>query len=385
MECGIFMMDLDSQSKRRIAESLVRSSMRIGRKADGRYESVLIRYNSKDPSCVEFAELVEEECWKVGSTTLMRGYSSGRERQRYSLMPEESLKEMDPLQKAVAEAVDVRMFIGEDEDPSWSSSVAEKVKLTAPMRQRLFEIMDGRGVRWIYFGWPVPGAAEGYGCPVDRFREIFFKSIAASFSDELLDLCAFYKRALASADQVRITSPDTDLSFSIKGRPVIVDDGIISDEDIALGDVGLNIPSGEVFVAPLETTANGYITFPVVAAPGFGRIEGLRLTFRGGKVVEYDAKCGTDRFARFLESNTGDKDVIAELGIGTNPGAEFTGGSIIIDEKIYRTLHIAIGNNTGSYHGANKASSHLDMIKDMREGKLAVDGRVIMDGGIPAR
>ena len=37
------MMDLDSQSKRRIAESLVRSSMRIGRKADGRYESVLIR------------------------------------------------------------------------------------------------------------------------------------------------------------------------------------------------------------------------------------------------------------------------------------------------------------------------------------------------------
>ncbi|HPC27913.1 MAG TPA: aminopeptidase, partial [Candidatus Methanomethylicus sp.] len=178
---------------------------------------------------------------------------------------------------------------------------------------------------------------------------------------------------------------DTDLSFSIKGRPVIVDDGVISDEDIALGDVGLNIPSGEVFIAPLETTANGHITFPVVVAPGFGRIEGLKLTFRGGKVVEYDAKCGTDRFARFLESNTGDKDVIAELGIGTNPGAEFTGGSIIIDEKIYKTIHIAIGNNTGSYHGTNKASSHLDMIKEMREGKLTVDGRVIMDGGIPAR
>jgi hypothetical protein len=100
------MIDLDAQSKRRIAESLVRSSMRIGRKADGRYESVLIRYNSKDPSCVEFAELVEEECWKVGSTTLMRGYSSGRERQRYSLLPEESLRRWDPLQKAIAEAVD---------------------------------------------------------------------------------------------------------------------------------------------------------------------------------------------------------------------------------------------------------------------------------------
>ena len=40
----------------------------------------------------------------------------------------------------------------------------------------------------------------------------------------------------------------------------------------------------------------------------------------------------------------------------------------------FTTLHIAIGNNTRFYHGANKASSQFDMIKDMREGKLAVDG-----------
>lgn len=379
------MIDIEKSEKQLIARSLVKNSMRIGKRADGRSESVWIRFNSKDPTCVEFAELVEEECWKAGSTTLMVRYSSEREKKRHAMMLAGSIKDVDPIQEALIETVDVYMFIGEQDDPSWSESVADKFKLAAPTRQRFIEILDRRHVRWIYFGWPIPGAAEGYGCPIDKFRKVFFNSITASFSKELQDLCAFYKDALTGADKVQIKSPDTDLAFSIKGRPVIVDDGTISDGDVDIGDVGLNIPSGEVFVAPLETTANGFITFPVVAIPGFGRIEGLSLTFKKGKVVSFTASKGSEKFSKFLESNTGDKDVIAELGIGTNPGAEFTGGAIIIDEKIYKTIHIAIGFNTGSYHGINKASSHLDMIKDMSNGKLIVDNKVIMDGGTPSR
>ncbi len=381
------MSSLSKDDAKKIAEFLVRESMRIGRRPDGKFESVSIVYNGTDPSCEEFAYMVEDECWKAGAYTIIRKHISGRNRRKYELSPEESLKAMDPLAEAIAETVDARMFIGEEDDLSWTDGIAERLKYTAPVRQRLYEIMDGRGVRWVYFGWPVPGAAKGYGCPVDRFREIFFRSIKASLSQELLGLCRHYSGALSGADRVRITtsSGDTDLSFSIKGRPVIVDDAVISEDDVARGDTGLNIPAGEVFVAPLETTANGYITFPVVVIPGFGRVDGLRLTFRDGKVVSFGAEKGAERFRKFLDANTGDKDRIAELGVGCNPGAEFTGGSIIIDEKIYRTIHIAIGNNSGAYHGANKASSHLDMIKDMSEGQMTVDGKVVMDGGIPVR
>ncbi|MDI9644425.1 MAG: aminopeptidase [Candidatus Verstraetearchaeota archaeon] len=379
------MSELTRQEMAEYASALVNRSMSIGRKPGDGFESVSIVYNDRDLSCEEFAELVEEECWRQGAYTIIRGYSSVRSRRKYELSPEESLRGMDPIAKAIAETVDVRMFIGEEDDPCWQDGVSEKVKLTAPNRQRLYEIMDRRGVRWVYFGWPIPGAARGYGCPVERFREIFFNSIRASFSEELLDLCSYYSGALRGVDRVRILAEDTDLSFSVKGRPVIVDDGIVSKEDVANGDVGLNIPSGEVFIAPLETSANGHITFPLVVIPGFGRIEQLRLEFKEGKVDSYSAAMGAERFAKFLDANTGEKDRIAELGIGCNPGAEFTGGSIIIDEKIYRTVHIAIGNNTGSYHGINQASSHLDMIKDMRCGKLFFDGRLVMDGGEPVR
>jgi aminopeptidase len=379
------MSSLSKEEKQKVAESLVRKSMSIGRKSNGDYDSVSITYNGTDPSCVEFTNMVEEECWKVGAYTIARPYASGRNKLKYQLTPAESLKKMDPLAKALAETMDIRMFIGEDEDPTWSETISDKLKLTAPFRQRLFEIMDGRGVRWVYFGWPVAGAANAYGLTVERFRKIFFNSIKMSFSKELLDLCKYYSSTLRKADKIQIKSDDTDLRFSIKGRPVIVDDAIISKEDMAIGDVGLNIPSGEVFVAPFETTAEGHIKFPIVVIPGFGRIDDLSLTFKGGKVVAYEAKKGAEKFKKFLNANTGEKDRIAELGIGCNPGAEFTNGSIIIDEKIYKTIHIAIGNNTGSYHGTNKASSHLDMIKDMSKGKLYANSKVIMDGGVPVK
>jgi len=107
------------------------------------------------------------------------------------------------------------------------------------------------------------------------------------------------------------------------------------------------------------------------------------LEFKDGKVVRYSAEKGEENFTKFLDANTGEKDRIAELGIGCNSGAEYTGGSIIVDEKIFRTIHIAIGNNTGAYHGKNKASSHLDMIKSMVHGQLFVDGELIMERGEP--
>lgn len=194
----------------------------------------------------------------------------------------------------------------------------------------------------------------------------------------------YYGDALEGKEKVRIIADGTDLSFAIKGRPVLLDDPTISAEDEARGDVGLSIPCGEVFVAPLETTANGVILFDRVAVPGFGRMTNLKLKFVQGRVTGASADEGADRFNKFLDANSGDKDRIAELGIGCNPGAEHTGGSIIVAEKIYGTIHLAIRDNSGSYHGINKASSHLDMIKNMKRGELYVDGRLVMKDGAPA-
>ncbi len=378
------MRGLSEREMARIAHSFVRDSMLIGRRKGGKFESVRILYNATDPSCERMAFKIEEECWRVGAHTLLLTERCWRARRLYKITPEPSLREMSPFAEAIARRADVTIYLGEEDDSQWARGLSGKLKLTGPIRQKLHEILDRRKVRWAYFGWPVPGAARGYGCPVPRFRQIFFDSIRASFTHELRELCGYYRKALTGKDKVRITAADgTDLSFRIKGRPVLVDDGFISREDIERGDVGLNIPSGEIFVAPLETTAEGEIFFENVAIHGFGKVKGLRLKFHRGKIVDYDATRGKANFMNFLKANTGEKDRIAEFGVGCNPGAMYTGGSIIIDEKIFGTLHIAIGNNTGAYHGKNKASSHLDLIKDMRRGQFFVDGKLVMDRGKP--
>jgi aminopeptidase len=376
--------ELTGEEMAEIAGKLVKDSLRIGRKPDGSFEAVRIMYNSTDPTCVEFALKVEEECWKAGAHTLTLPYSSARQKTRFTITPGEALAQMNPMAEALARTIDISIFIGEEDDPGWSRDLASRVRLQAPHKQKLREILDERRVRWAYVGWPIPGAARGYECPLGRFRQIFFNSIRQSFGEEVKKLCDYYRRALEGVDQITIKAEDgTNLTFSIKGRPLLVDDAYISEEDVKRRDVGLNIPTGEVFIAPLEDSANGTIRFERVAIPGFGKIRGLKLVFEDGRVVEYEASEGCEVFTRFLEANTGDKDRIAELGIGCNPGAEYTGGSIIVDEKIYGTLHIAIGSNTGAYHGKNKASSHLDLIKDMEKGTLLADGKIIMHHGKP--
>jgi leucyl aminopeptidase (aminopeptidase T) len=341
---------------------------------------------SDDPECKKLAELIREEYWKKGAHVALTHYTSASSRKHLKIMPDSSVAEMPPPTKTFAETYDYRIFLGEDEDLDWLKGLAHKQKLGAISSQYLTEIMNRRKMKWCVFGWPVP--MKQHFVPHEEYRRIFLHAIEQTFNPRTAKIAKYYKEMLQDKDTVTITSKDgSELLFRIKGRPILLDDGILDAEDIARGDVGLNIPGGEAFLAPLETTAFGKIKFDYVVTHGFGFIKNLWLTFDKGKVIDYKAKGnGTKMFRKFLHANTGEKDRIAELGIGTNPGAEFT-GLTIVDEKILGSVHIAIGNNTGAYHGKNKASSHLDMIKIMKgqKGNMYADNKLIMKNGLPIK
>ncbi len=348
-------------------------------------EVIRVAYTETDPRTVRLARAFREECWKRGCHVTMSATSDAATRRYYQLAPEHTHTELPPSAEAMAETVDFRIFIGEDDDPHWSRGFEKMLKLGAPASQRLFEITDRRKVRWCFWGYPVQ--RKGYAVPRRVFEKTFAESTHETFSLETRRLCRYYAQALEGGDRIRITARDgTDLRFSIKGRPVLVADGIIDDTDMRKGDVGLNIPDGEAFIAPVETSANGRILFDFVSLDSFGLVKNLWLTFRNGRVVDFSADGkGTELFRKYLAVHTGQKDRIAELGIGTNRKARFI-GTTLIDEKIFGSVHIAIGNNTGAYHGKNKASNHQDMIKIMkgRGGELRVDGKLVMKDGLPA-
>ena len=184
---------------------------------------------------------------------------------------------------------------------------------------------------------------------------------------------------------MRLTHADgSDLKFSVKGRSVLKDVGFLTAEDLRNGCCGLNLPAGEAFISPLEKSAFGSVKFEKIYAPGHGFVTGLRLEFDAGRVVDYSAAKGGENFRKYLAENTESTRTIGELGIGCNAGAKYS-GYILTDEKIAGTVHIAIGNNTGAFHGKNKASDHLDMVKDMKRGVLWVDGKAVLKNGRPVK
>lgn len=133
----------------------------------------------------------------------------------------------------------------------------------------------------------------------------------------------------------------------------------------------------EVCVALVESSANGIL---VVDQLRDYCIKKLRLRFENGKIVSFKAEKGSDTFKKILEKAEGDKDRIAELGIGINYGMKPVGWRVY-DEKALGTAHIAIGNNI-HLGGANKASIHIDFV--LHNPTIKADDNIIMDTGKPS-
>jgi aminopeptidase len=73
---------------------------------------------------------------------------------------------------------------------------------------------------------------------------------------------------------------------------------------------------------------------------------------------------------------------LGELGIGTNYGITRFVKSILFDEKIGGSVHLALGRSYEETGGKNKSAIHWDMICDLRDGgRLEVDGRVLQADG----
>jgi aminopeptidase len=176
---------------------------------------------------------------------------------------------------------------------------------------------------------------------------------------------------LAPAREVRIQAQDTDLILQVDGRTWINSDG------------KRNLPSGEVFTGPLETSANGTIHFSIPTGPRGVTVTGVRLTFRDGEVVDARAERGQDYLQAALATDGGAR-FLGELGVGTNAGIDRATGHILLDEKMAGTVHLALGRSYAETGGTNRSALHWDLLCDLRRGgTLTADGETIIKDGRP--
>jgi len=178
------------------------------------------------------------------------------------------------------------------------------------------------------------------------------------------------KERFDPAEEVRIVGDETDLRFSIAGREGVVDDG------------HLNMPGGEVFYCPVEDSTEGVVSFteyPAVQEPTV--VDGVRMRYENGRVVEASSTANEEDLLRALDRDEGAR-VLGEFGIGCNPGIQQHMRNTLFDEKMYGTIHLAVGAGIPIAGGMNQSATHWDMVKDLRGGgRIELDGEVVQENG----
>lgn len=157
-----------------------------------------------------------------------------------------------------------------------------------------------------------------------------------------------------TAEAIEIKTPNgTHITMSKKGRQALSDDGILTKQ----GSFG-NLPAGEVFLAPVEGSANGRLVLEW--APTRELKSPITLIVEDGIVKDV---IGDEPYADYIMAKLNEREEnrnIAELGMGTNDMAKRP-DNILESEKILGTVHIALGDNS-SFGGKVKTPFHQDFV-----------------------
>jgi len=191
---------------------------------------------------------------------------------------------------------------------------------------------------------------------------------------EMIKLSEKLADILTIACNCRLTTPaGTDLRFSLKNRQGYSDTGQLNNP----GDF-TNLPAGEASTAPASTSTNGRLVIDG-SFPTMGILKNpVEISIKDGRAVRITGGDEAVVIRKMLGSYGKDARVIAEIGIGTNPRAKFT-GLTIEDEKVFGTMHVAFGNNL-SFGGNNAVGCHYDAV--IPSPTLVLDGKTVLKHGI---
>ncbi|MGE5190072.1 MAG: aminopeptidase [Gemmatimonadota bacterium] len=242
--------------------------------------------------------------------------------------------------------------------------LAERRKATKPISEIVL-----RRVRWVLTNFPTEALAQETDMSLPAYERFYYRAVDQDWP-AMARMFARAKRILERARTVRIVGKDTDLSFSIAGRTAIPCAG------------EFNMPDGEIFTGPVETSAEGTIFFEFPAIAGGREVSGIRLAFRKGKVVEAAADKNEAYLKEMLAADPG-ACRLGEFGIGANAGVTRFTRDILMDEKMGGTIHLAVGRSYPESGGRNDSAVHWDMIKDLRAaGELYLDGKPVLRSGV---
>ncbi len=286
----------------------------------------------------------------------------------YTHASEKQFKHFPELSWIEAKKSDVFISVGAEYNSKELTSIdPKKMAIRRKVTRKISDLILKKN-NWVICEYPTNALAQDAEMSLDEMEDFVFKSCLQDWSaisrqqDKI-------KKILDRGSEVQIAGKNTNLKFSIKGRKSAKDFG------------KFNMPGGEVYIAPVETTTEGHIEYSFPAIYCGKEVSGIKLVFKKGEVVEAAAEKNENLLHEMLKLDKGAKR-LGEFGIGTNFGIKQFIKQILFDEKIGGTIHLALGMAYKEGGGRNNSVLHWDMIKDLRtQGRVMVDGKILLEKG----
>jgi len=225
-----------------------------------------------------------------------------------------------------------------------------------------------KNTRWSLTRVPNEAFAQQAGLDLETVTNMYFNACLLDYEYERKKWVAWAKK-LEGTSEVHLTGKKTDLHMSIKGR------------SWGEPDARFNLPGAEMDTSPLVKSINGHIYFENPGVLGGRLMHDLFLEWKNGELIKAAASSNEDYLHKIIATDEGSSKV-GEFSIGLNKKLNKFTNAILWDEKMYGTVHIALGRADSRTGGTNHSIIHWDIVKDLRqEGKLTIDGKIILEGG----
>lgn len=330
---------------------------------------VLIRTS---PLANELTLAVYEEVVRAGAHPFVMNDVPGTEEIFFKFASDAQLDYVSPIRKMIAETCDVYISLWAEHNTRELSGIdparmARARKAGSGVMQSLFKRSAEGKLRWTLTAFPTNAMAQEANMSLRDYEAFVYGAGMLNEDDPV----SFWKAEgakqqiliqwLRGRDKAVLKGSNVDISLSIKDRTFIECAG------------RENFPDGEIFTGPVEASVNGWIRFKYPALFSGQEITDIELWFENGKVVREKASQNQELLTSALDTDAGSR-FLGEWGIGTNYGIQKFTKNMLFDEKIGGTIHFAVGSGYPESGSKNESGLHWDMLCDMADAEITVDG-----------
>ncbi len=331
----------------------------------------------------ELMEVFAVEVLKAGGMPTLFLSTDRLSRTRFAEMPERYLGQEPRYFAEWLKHVDVWIGLPGTENPkAVFADIPEKRMATSSKAARvIWDMLNDAKIRVVSIGYPTAEEAAQNGLDFSTYENMHWKAVHADYrkiSDQGNRLKDYFRRAKS----VRVTSPHgTDISFKVGGRPIFVNDGIVTEQEAKSKTFFTrlaSLPGGSLTFAPIETSANGRVVVPKDRCR-FEPLTDVSFEFKDGRLQNFRAARGARCFKEMMAAYTGSKDVFGSIQIGLNPEWKvIEDGGDFRPEDALGMVTIGIGFNE-LLGGANKDPGGFSF--PIVGATIEIDGRVVIKDG----